>query len=367
MKIKISVQALEKALSQKVGIATKNSSLPILASVRIEAFEGHIVIRTTNLHVGVETKLSAIVESKGVCVLDATTLHQAVARMQKNETVTLELEKDVCVMTTTKTTLRVTTQADDDFPTLPTVTSDTAYLLPVQPFLTGLKSVLFAASRNDLRPEIASVGIYGETDTFVFVATDSFRLAEKRLTLKGVDDFPMVLIPANQVSLIVKLLSGYDDNEMVSVKISEHLISFTIKDMYCSARLVDGDFPDYRSIIPRTYATEVIALKEDVVRVMKITQLFSDTLHKLTLAIDPEKQTCVCSSKNNDTGEQSTQLDSSLSGDAITLVVNHAYISEGLQSITTDSVFIGLSEKTPIIMRGVGDTSFTYLVMPMQL
>ena len=138
------------------------------------------------------------------------------------------------------------------------------------------------------------------------------------------------------------------------------------QNVYLTSRIVEGTFPDYKQIIPKEIISKAIILKQDLINSLKTSLIFSDTFNQLTLRLSPKAKSFEIESKNSTVGESIHTVDSVLEGDDIAINVNHRYFTDCFQSITTDSISLEFSGQTkPIMVQGVGDTSFLYIVMPM--
>lgn len=365
MHCSVSIQELKKSLTQSSGIPQKNSSVPILSTIQLEASKDTLTIRATNLEVGLEIKISADVLKKGVVAVPAQVIQKIINTNQSDGNVVLQSDGKELVVDIGKSHMRLKTFPHDDFPLIPKAVGITSYTLPINPILEGLRSVSYASSVSDLRPEIASVSLYGSSDNLIFVATDSFRLAEKKIKFEGAEDFPHILIPIKHVREIEHVFQN-EVNECV-ITVADHQISFTTENIYLTARIIDGNFPDYSQIIPDSYQTEIVALKNEFQEALKVTQIFSDELNKLKIYVKPKEKVFLLENKNNDIGEHQTEVDCSLSGEDQEITMNQKYLSEGVQHIPTDSLSISFNGNKPVVMRGVGDLSFLYIIMPMNM
>jgi DNA polymerase-3 subunit beta len=225
--------------------------------------------------------------------------------------------------------------------------------------------VWYSASISSIKQELSSVYIYHNDGKLIFVSTDSFRLAEKTLIIRDkIEDFEPILIPLSNIAEIIRVLEYVGGN--IELNISNNQISFVSDKIYLTSRLINGSFPDYKQIIPKEYTTEVVILKQDIVNTLKNTNVFSDKFNQVSFSINPAEKSFTVSSKNENVGEVTDAVDSAITGDSLNINFNHKYISDCFQSINQDSVsleFAGLSK--PMVVRGVGDPSFFYLVMPM--
>ena len=148
---------------------------------------------------------------------------------------------------------------------------------------------------------------------------------------------------------------------------NKNLISFEAHGVYVVSRIIDGVFPDYKQIVPKEFTTEVVALKQDFMNALKISNIFSDKFNQVRLIIDPKGKKFEVQTKNSDVGENSTIIDAAITGEKMEINFNYKYIADCFQSIDADSLSLQLSgTNKPMVIRPVsGDQTFTYLVMPM--
>jgi len=206
--------------------------------------------------------------------------------------------------------------------------------------------------------------MYSEEDSVVFVATDSFRLAEKRTGVKKHKEFTELLIPFKNVGEIIRTLEDIKDD--ADMHLSQNQIAISYKDIYITSRVIDGAFPDYKQIIPKEVKTEVVVLKQDLISALRISNIFSDKFSQVTFAVSPEDKTFKITTRNVDIGENINTVDAVIKGEELTINFNYKYIIDCFQSIDSDSISLTFSDSNrPMIVRGVGDKSFLYLVMPM--
>ena len=135
---------------------------------------------------------------------------------------------------------------------------------------------------------------------------------------------------------------------------------------YLTSRLINGAFPDYRQIVPKEYKTRAIIIKKDLIDAIRLSNIFSDKFNQVKLVVDPKAKKLEVYAVNKDVGENKTLVDGALEGNAIEMNLNHKYILDCFQSISEDSVVLEMNETNrPIVVRGNGDKSFIYLIMPM--
>jgi DNA polymerase-3 subunit beta len=363
MKAECSVEKIKKAVSQVERVTGKNLTLPILNSILLIASGKFLKLRSTNLSLGIEIEIPAKVEKEGVLAISGTVLGAVFSNVSQSENVLLEEKDGNLLIKTKKSQIKLKGHSHEDFPTIPIV-SGASFEIEAKKLSDGIKSVYYSSSVSDIKPEISSVFIYTNGENLVFVATDSFRLAEKKIKVKGIEEILGILVPFKNISEILKVFG--EAYGTIKVCFNKNQISFSSENVYLTSRIIDGVFPDYRQIIPKDSSTEIVVLKQDLLDALKLSNVFSDKFNQVNLKVKPKEKIFELSSNNNDVGENKTYLDAVINGEEVELGFNYKYFLDCFQSITTDSVSIKLSGPAkPIIISPVSDTSFTYLIMPM--
>lgn len=357
------VEKLTSVIESADRVTARNASLPALSNILILVAGKIVKVRATNLSLGVEFELPVKAESDGVIAIDGKTLSGFLNTLPKTEKIKLTLQNTVLSIVGGNNHTSIKIHPYEDFPTLPAVTG-TQVTIPKAEFIRGVKHTAFAAAVSDIKPEISSVYLTSEQNTLYFVATDSFRLAEKKENLKKSVDFPAIIIPYKNIIEIARILETVEAD--ITLTINENQIAITAPNIYLTSRIVSGSFPDYKQIIPKEFATEVVVLKQDLLNSLKAANIFSDKFNQISFNISPSKSTFTCISKNADVGEYDGAIEASLTGDDVTIALNQRYLIEALALIPQDSITIGLNgSNRAVVVRGISDSSFTYLLMPM--
>lgn len=366
MKTECIKEKLTAAISQAEKIAGKNLTLPVLSCVLIEATKNSLVIKSTNLDLGIEITIPAKTQTEGKVAVPGNILSSFLNNSAYENNITLETsDTGVLKIATSKTSTSIKSLPADDFPTIPEVSDEQSFKIKASDFVRGLKSVWYSSSVSSIKPELSSVLVRCDDDTLVCAATDSFRLAEKKIKLKDQKPFENILIPFKNVQEIIKVLDGAKDAD-ITLCVTKNQISISYDGLYLTSRVIDGVFPDYHQIIPKENLTEVTLLKDDLIQAFKIANIFSDKFNQINLRAEPSKKNFEIKTSNADLGESVNKIDSTITGEDVAVNFNHKYVTDCFSSLSTDSVtlaFNGLNR--PLVIRGVGDSSFLYLVMPM--
>jgi DNA polymerase III subunit beta len=365
MKIEVQTKKLKESISLVEKISGKHATLPVLSCILFEAKKGEVVLRATNLDIGIEVTIPAKVDGEGVVAIPASVVSAFISQLpDQNPTITLELSSNNILITSAKSKCTIKTVSSEDFPSIPRVTED-ATSLPTELFIKGLRSVWYSASVSSVKPELSSVYVYRDEESIVFAATDSFRLAERKIKILQSLHINDILIPFKNISDLVRTLEVVGGTS--NVRVNKNLISFESKGVYIVSRVTDGVFPDYRQIIPKSFVTEAVFLKQDILNSLKISNIFSDKFNQIRLIVDPKNNILEIQTKNSDIGENNTTIDAALTGDRVEINFNCKYIADCFQSIEADSVSFQISgPNRPMVIRPVsGDQTFMYLAMPM--
>lgn len=366
MKCEIQFEKLKQAVSLVEKVAGRHQTLPVLSCIVVEVKKNTAVLRATNLDVGIEVTIATKTTEPGIVAVPAHTLSSFLSNIyNKEQIVTLESVVGNLQITLSKSKGILKTLPADDFPAIPAIKSEGSIQLPAEALLKGFRAVWYSAAVSSVKPELSSVYVHQDGEDAVFAATDSFRLAEKKVRLPKTAQINDMLIPFKNCSDLVRALESMGPT--VTMCATKNLVSFTTNDISITSRVIDGVFPDYRQIIPKSFITEAVLLKQDLANSLKTSMVFSDPFNQVHMTIDAKKKLFDVDTKNSDIGENQTRLDAALSGEPIEVNFNCKYISDCFQSMESDSLTLQFNGRNrPLVIRPVsGDQSFLYLVMPM--
>lgn len=341
----------------------KNTTLPVLSSVLIIAGDEGIKMRATNLETGIDLKVEGTCATKGAVAIPAAILQQIASSITNEGILTLEHTGDSLILSSTTGKSTIKTVPYDDFPLIPFPENPKNRIILSGTLLKNLfLTVASCASSSTVRPELASLYLSIEGGVLTAVATDSFRLIEKKVPLSNKGIQGKFLIPAKNALDIAQALPedeiilSFDENQCAFVSTIGMVVS----------RLTNAVYPDYRQIIPKESIVEAVILRKDFEAALKRTVIFADTFQKVRISFDPKKNTCSLFARNTDVGESIETLPAHISGSALDLSFNHRYLATVLSLTTTESIsLVAAGIGRPLIIKGVGDTSLLYLVSPM--
>jgi DNA polymerase III subunit beta len=364
MKIGTTKERLFHAVLLAERLAEKKESLPILSCIKIEAHGKECVLSATNLEAGIEITIPSEIGEKGTVAIPAGVLSQTI-RSISSDKINLRSEDSNLLVESKGTKTLIKAIPHDDFPTLPIHSKEKNISISRQHLLNGIGMVSYAASPSMIRPELGSVYVSIHAGFLTCVATDSFRLAEKKIPAAAGKNDTEFLLPIKHTAELVYILEHIDAEE-VNLSVDDSQVVLISPNICYMSRVVDGSFPNYKEIIPKTSSTEATILKNDFIEMLRKARVFSGTDQHIGLHVYPKKKIFTATARSADVGEMSDSIDAALSGEDIDINFHIGYLSDCLSSIASDSITLEFSSTgKPLIIRGVSDSSFLYLVMPL--
>jgi DNA polymerase-3 subunit beta len=363
MKVTATKQQLLNAVLIAERITGKKESLPILSCILIEA-DKNLVLRATNLEAGIEVAVAADVKEKGTLAVSASVLSQTLRSIMA-EKVSLSTEEGNLLIESRGTKTLIKSIPHEEFPAIPKSTAAQGIKIARERLLKGLQAVSYAASPSMIRPDLGSIYLVVKNATLTSVATDSFRLAEKTLPDIGSKMEGELLVPLKHALELTHILE-HIEVEMVTLAIDDAQLSVEGDGTRFSSRVVEAQFPAYKEIIPKSATSEATVLKSDFAEMLRKARVFSGADMHVGLHIYPKKKIFTATARSNDVGEMSDSIDAALTGDDLDINFHIGYLADCLSSIESDSLTLAFAGPgRPLVIRGVSDASFRYLVMPL--
>ncbi|MBV9159757.1 MAG: DNA polymerase III subunit beta [Candidatus Kaiserbacteria bacterium] len=363
MKIETTKENLLRPVLIAERVTGKKESLPVLSCVVLEADDG-LLVRATNLEAGIEIGIACDVAQKGTVAVPASILSQTLRSISADK-IKLTSEDGNLLIESKGTKTLIKSVPHEEFPRLTASSDGNGIKIARERILRAIQAVSYAASPSMIRPDLGSIFLSAKNDTLISVATDSFRLAEKTLTGTGSKIQGELLVPLKHALELAHILEHVDD-EMVDLRIDDSQLIARVGAARFISRVVDAQFPNYKEIIPKSATTEAIVLKSDLAEMLRKARVFSGNDMHVGLHVYPKKKVCTATARSNDVGEMSDSIDAALSGEDIDINFHIGYLADCLSSIESDSVVLSFSGAgKPLVIRGVADKSFMYLVMPL--
>ena len=366
MKILCFKKDIKEAVSICERVSGKNLNLPILNNILLKTEGKDLKLISTNLELGVEIIIPAKIENEGEITVPSNIFNSFLSNISGSDQINLEVQNNNLIISTNNNSTLIKSQSANDFPTLPKLKTDNKFSIPIIDFISGLKMVFYSCALSAIKPEISSVYLYSsKTDMITFTATDSFRLAEKKINYFSPELGP-ILIPFKTVVEIIRIFEGKEGK--IDILFNKNQINIKKDNIVFVSRLTDGIFPDYNQIIPKKFTTDVIINKEFFINSLKISGLFSGKLNELNMAVVSGEDFFTIKTSNNESGENISKIPAKITGESVKITFNHKYIYDCLPNINSEEIILRFSgEGKPLLITGAQDNSFQYLVMPMSV
>jgi DNA polymerase III subunit beta len=364
MKIICTQENLKTGLQTVSRIVGSSSTLPILNNVLLQTESGQLKISGTNLEIGISTFIRCKIEQEGGVCLSAKTILELVNNLP-NENITIEVGESETSVSTDRYHTKIKQLPVEDFPLIPKVGDGLELSIPAAQLRGGLEQVVFAASTSETQPEISGILAQFNNSQLVLAATDRYRLAEKVIPFSSNQE-KKVIIPQRSVLELSRLLANLDQN--VTLQVSDTQLAVTIGETYVVTRLIDGQYPDYKQIVPIETGTVINVSRDQLSAALKTSGIFSRGVGSVTVAFDPEKQTVQINSISQEVGESVVDIPAEINGDIGSVIMNYRYVLDVLQGLTTETLTIQvINDSSPVVFRPVNSSDYLYLVMPIRL
>ena len=367
MKISCSSSDLLAHLQTVARVASTRSAVQALSGVQMAAREGGVELRATDMEVGLRVPLQAEVTRPGVAVLPGR-LTLDVVRALPAADVTLELrptEGDVEIRSGSAT-FHIRTLRAEDFPPLPEPGGDAVVEVPAQAFVETVQRVARSASRDETRPILTGILVSASGQELRMVATDSYRLSVKETTLdKPLDGSFEANVPARALQELARIAQA-TEAESLSVGVRANQVVFDVGGAVLSSRLIDGQFPNYRQLLPDNYEHELRLSSGELTEVVRRMSMLAQKNAPLRLSFREGEVTV--SAQTPDVGDASEALPVPFQGEPFEIGFNPEFLRDGLESVDTGDLVLKLiSPLRPGLIESADGTGFLYLIMPIRL
>jgi len=372
MKITILKNKLKEGVSIVERVAQKSLSLPILNNILLKGEKNLISLTATNLEIGLRWWALAKIEKEGEILIPARLFSSLINFLPEGP---LEVESEGLFLNIKSENYhsRIKGFNVEEFPLLPQLNQEEKVSINSSVFCQSLSQVFDISSLSSVRPEISGVFFHFQKEGIKIVATDSFRLGEKKIfsNLPLTKEYSFIL-PQLTAKEIVNVFSEKEGDLHIYFSPNQVLFESILPEtkhpyIHLISRLIEGDFPDYQAIIPKKYGTQLILSKSEFINQIKSASLFSGKINEVKLNILPQKGKLEIFSQNPDLGEYKSSLLGKIKGKPLSVSFNHRFLTDGLLKIKTAEVVFELtSEEEPAVLKPVGLEDYLYVVMPIK-
>jgi DNA polymerase-3 subunit beta len=363
MKIQVTQENLSKAISAvaRVAVSARNP-LPILNNVLLRTENNRLTISATNLEIAITEHIGAKVTHEGAITLPAKLLQEFISSLPGG-TIELETKDHKCTITSGTYTSVINGMLADEFPVLPKIEKGTTLSLAGKDLKKSLQQVVIASSSDDTRPVLTGVYIHTHEGGLYFVATDSYRLAEKRV-MDCSDDISL-LVPSTALTDLLRLIG--DSEESVQMSTDSQQVVFKVGESELVSRLVDGNYPDYRKLIPSAFINSAQLPKDEFINVVKVSSLFArESAGSITLRADEANKNLVITSVASQLGENTSYVTGEVVGDG-DVTLNSRYLLDALNVMNVKNISFGFNGKVEAcVLKSDELKDYLHIVMPLK-
>jgi DNA polymerase III subunit beta len=363
LRITCSKDELVQGLSLVGRALSTRTAIQILSGILLEASGEELRLAATDMELSVRAAVSARVEGDGSVVLPGRTLVD-IARLLPADEVTLEhsAAESVVHVTSGSASYTLHTFNPEDFPRLPDPAETQTFSVPRGPLLETINRVARAASRDEARPVLTGVLVQFAGDKLVMAATDSYRLAVKETTLGSTAPELEAIVPSRALQELARIAG---DGDEIAVGVQENQVLFSVGDVWLTTRRIDGQFPNYRQLLPEAFEHELMIPRVELLDVVRRAAVMIQRATPLQLRFAEGEVTVIA--RTHEVGESRESMPVAYTGEPLEIGFNAEFLRDGLDSVDgTDVKFKLISPLRPAVLEGEsGD--FTYLVMPIRL
>jgi DNA polymerase-3 subunit beta len=376
MKVTVLQENLARGLSVVSKAVSPRSTLPVLANILIASDEGRLRLSATNLEMGITCWIPARIDEEGSTTVPARTFSDLVSTLPSDQ-VLLRLDPSTQTLNVRGGTSTNDIKCIDaqEFPPLPVPDMDGAVQINVGDFREMIHQVAFAASSDEARPVLMGVLIQVDKDKLTMAAADGFRLSVRKAVLSTPSSAPVsAIVPAQALKELARVATDGEEPIYMVLPKGRGQVVFRVKDVEVVSQLIDGTFPDYQQIIPRSYKSRTLVSTASLLKACKQAEIFaregSNVARFNIKSAQGEMQPSEVeiSATSEETGKNETIVEATVDGGGLLIAFNVKFLREALEVIRTPNVALETSApNAPGVVKPVGDDQFLHVIMPMHL
>lgn len=362
MKLQVTQENLNKALSTVARVANTRGTLPVLANVLIKTVNNRLSIAATNLDIAITQYIGAKVTEEGSITVPARLMQDFINTLPSGA-INLELEDFKLHIATEQYKSVINGVSAEEFPVMPIIADGKHWTVPSAILKRSLQQVTLAASSDEARPVLTGVYVHTNEGVLYMAATDSYRLAEKMLMPSQADI--SLLVPVSAMQDLLRIVN--DSEEEIQVTNDDQQVLFRVGDVELVARLIEGKYPPYRNLIPASFATTATLKRADLLNVTKVSSLFArESAGSITIEVNELTQQLSIRSVASQLGENNANAIAKVSGSA-DITLNSRYLLDALHVINGDEVSFSFNGKLePIVLKDPTADDYVHIIMPLK-
>src|SRR4051794_18976333 len=363
LKLRVSQESLAEKLALVARAVSTRTAVLVLGGIRLKVENGQLELSATDMELSLRTTLEADVDGEGEVVVPGRLLLDIVRSLPSSD-VSIEQRSDesVLVIEAGAASYRLHTYSSEDFPRLPDVEAVELHQVDREALLETIGRVGRSASRDESRPVLTGILVQFTAGKLVMAATDSYRLAVKETPLSSTLTELDAIIPARALQELARIAANADEMQL---GVQENHVVFGIDGAWLTTRRIDGQFPNYRQLLPEQFEHELVLPREELLDVVRRVSLMAQRNSPLRLRFAEGELTV--SAQTQDVGEARESIPAPFTADPLEIGFNADFLREGLESVDSPTVRVKLiSPLRPAVLEGESD-DYTYLIMPIRL
>lgn len=358
---------LEGLLSVEKAVSN-NPTLPILKNILLIVKNNKIIITATNLELAIKYYLNGKIIEEGEISIPFSIFNNIIKNLFTDR-IQLETNKNNLILISDNYKALINTQSAHEFPIIPTVKNTEEFLSFKKAIFKDIVSkIIIAAQYSEIRPEISGLFIKYTDKTLKLVATDSFRLTEKTLeendyktNFKNLE----LIIPLKSIQEVLKIINDEGD---ISLFIDSNQVLFKTDKQEIISRIINSQFPDYQTIIPKSYQTEIIVNRVELMNAIKLISAFTGRANDISLKTGENNKFLEVYAGDNQLGENRCLVPVKIKGDNFLMVFNWRYLFDGLKIFDSEEVVLGTNAPDkPMTIKAFNNHNLFYIVMPIKI
>jgi len=368
VKLSVMQENLARGLSI-VSRAVSNRSLPVLTNVLLKTEDGGLKLTATNLEIGITYWVPGKIETDGATSVPARLLTDLVNSLPGGEPIVLELgDGETLHIQAGRFESNIKGIPADDFPTVQTAGERPITRVPQKILRQALEETAFAAASDEARPILTGVLARFEGDQLTLAAADNYRIAVKTITVLAPVEETSVVIPARALTELSRILADVDDPVSIVLAHSRNQLLFHVEGIDLVTRLIDGQYPNYQSVLPATHATRAVLDREELLRAVRPAALIAhESANIVKLGVGLEGDPAITVSANAEVGDHIGRVEAAVDGDGTTIAFNARFLADVLTNVDAEQFALELNGPlSPGVFRPIGDDRYVHVVMPLR-
>ncbi|OGM05488.1 DNA polymerase III subunit beta [Candidatus Woesebacteria bacterium GWB1_43_5] len=367
MKLQVLQENLAQALNIASRFASNKAQLPVLANIHLKTFKNKLLINATNLEVSVSVSAGAQIKSEGEITTPARAISEIIGNLAKKP-VDLEVDKEQLKITTENFSSTLAGINAGDFPRVPVNVGKNAYQLPTEELIEALNKVLFSVSINESRPAITGVLFIFKPKQLTLVATDGFRLSQKKITIADPKEDFRVIIPKTVLTELTRL-SGEAEEILFSYNKDENQVIFGLPGVVVASRVIEGEFPPFEKIIPKESVFSIETDRDELLRAVKLSSVFARDSANV-IKFNFKKKGIEISAESKTTGTQKSFVDARINGEITheQAAFNFRFLEDILGVVESQAIEMSFAgENAPGVFCDSSDKNYLHIIMPVKI